>query len=690
MSKRLLWSTAALCALVPYAAHAQQQAQQNAGPALDIEELIVTSAPLEGSLADVIQGVSILTGDALRDRVKSSLGETLRGETGVSSTFFGPVSSRPIIRGQGGDRIRILTNGVDPVDASVASVDHQVAVNAGTTERIEVLRGPNTLRFGSNAVGGLVNVIDTRIADNLPEGTITGRGALTYATNADALSANAVTQGQIGPGLVLSLDGAYSNQSDYEINGFANEEAEEEGIDGFVENSAAEVYSFGGGLSYIWENGHFGFSGGYFDSLYGVPAAHEHGHEEGEEDEDHDDDHGDEEHAEEEEEVISIDLKRVRFDLNGEFRDLGPMIEKAAFSFGYGDYDHTELEGDEIGTVFLNEAWEGRFEFTHRPIGNLRGAFGVQLRTRDFEAIGAEAFVPPTSTDSMAIFLVEEASFGALTLTGGLRLEAVEVTSTTVGVERDYDTLSGSASALWRVNESVSLGLSSSLTERAPNAEELFSNGPHLATQQFEIGDPNLNVEKAWQTEASLRVANGPFAGAINLFRTEYDDYIFEQETGLEEDELPVFQYTQVDATFSGIEVEADVDVYQSDDVTVALDGSVSYVRATNQTTDTPLPRIPPLFYTVGAQADYQAWSARIELEGSSSASRLAPLEEGTDSYTFVNAQVSWKPMADRDVRLTLQGRNLGNEFARPHTSFIKELTPLPGRDIRFSVGMGF
>lgn len=684
MSKRLLWSTAALCALVPYAAHAQS----NSSPTLDIEELIVTSTPLERSLADIIQGASILTGDALRDRVQSSLGETLRGETGVSSTFFGPVASRPIIRGQGGDRIRILANGLDPVDASVTSVDHQVSINPGTTERIEVLRGPNTLRFGSSAVGGVINVIDTRIANTLPERTVSGRGDLTYATNADAFSANALTQGQIGSGLVLSLDGSYSDQSDYEIDGFANEEAEEEGIDGFVENSAAEVYSFGGGLSYIWENGHFGFSGGYFDSLYGVPAAHE--HEEGEEDEGHDDDHGDEDHAEEEEEVVSIDLKRVRFDLNGEFRDLGPLLEKATFGFGYGDYDHTELEGDEIGTVFLNEAWEGRFEFTHRPIGNLQGAFGLQLRSRDFEAIGAEAFVPPTTTDTLALFLVEEASLGTLMLTGGLRFEAVDVESTTTGVERDFDTLSGSASALWRVNESVSLGLSSSLTERAPNAEELFSNGPHLATQQFEVGDPNLTEETAWQTEASVRVANGPFAGTVNLFRTEYDDYIFERETGLEEDGLPLFQYTQVDATFSGIEFETDVDVYQSEDLTVALDGSVSYVRATNQTTDMPLPRIPPLFYTVGAQADYQSWFARVELEGSSSATRLEPLEEGTDSYTFVNAQISWKPIAVRDVRLTLQGRNLGNTFARPHTSFIKELTPLPGRDVRFSVAVGF
>lgn len=684
MSKRLLWSTAALCALVPYAVHAQS----NAGPSLDIEELIVMSAPLERSLADTIQGASILTGDALRDRAQSSLGETLRGETGVSSTFFGPVASRPIIRGQGGDRIRVLTNGIDPVDASVTSVDHQVAVNPGTTERIEILRGPNTLLYGSNAVSGIVNVIDTRIARTQPDGTITGRGDLTYGTNADAFSANAVTKGQIAPGLVLSFDGSYSDQSDYEIDGFANEEAEEEGNEGFVENSAAEVYTFGGGLSYLWEDGHFGFSGGYFDSFYGVPAAH--GHEEGEEDHD-DEEHGEEEHEEEEEEEsIAIDLERLRFDVDGELRNVGSFIDKAKFRFGYGDYEHTEFESEEVGTVFRNEAWEGRLEFVHRPIGNLEGAFGLQLRNRELEAIGDEAFVPPTETESFAAFIVEEASFGAFKLSGGLRFETVDVTSTTANVARDFNTLSGSIGASWQFDNGVAFGVTTSRTERAPNAEELFSNGPHLATNQFEVGDPNLNEEKAWHTEANLRFGADRFGGSVNLFRTEYDDYIFEQETGLEEDELPLFQYTQVDATFSGIEVEADVNVYQSDDVTVALDGSVSYVRATNDTTDTPLPRIPPLFYTVGAQADYQSWSARVELEGSSSASRLAPLEEGTDSYTFVNAQVSWKPMADRDVRLTLQGKNLGNTFARPHTSFIKELTPLPGRDIRFSVAMGF
>ena len=668
MSQRLFWHTVCVCVSIPFTVMAQQNSP------LDIEEILVTATPLERGLSDMIQGATILSGETLLDQASVSLGETLRGETGISATFFGPIASRPIIRGQGGDRIRVLANGLDPVDASVTSVDHQVSINPGTTERIEILRGPNTLRFGSSAVGGVINVIDSRIAETLPERTVSGRGDVTYSTNADAFSANALTQGTIGSGLVLSLDGSYSDQSDYDIDGFANEEAEEEGNEGFVENSAAEVYSIGGGLSYIWEDGHFGVSGGLFDSLYAVPAAH--GHEEGEEEE-------------EEEEKISIDLKRVRFDVDGEIRDLGSFLDKATFSFGYGDYDHTELEGSEIGTVFLNEAWEGRLEFVHRPFRNLEGAFGIQLRNRDFEAIGAEAFVPPTNTDSLAVFLVEEASFGALTFTGGLRYEATDVTSTTAAVERDFDTLSGSASALWTVSEGVSFGLTTSLTERAPNAEELFSNGPHLATQQFEVGNPNLIKETAWQTEASLNVAAGPFAGAVNLFRTEYDDYIFDQLTGLEEDGLPVFQFTQVDATFSGIEVESDFDVYRSDDLTVAVDGSVSYVRATNQATDTPLPRIPPLFYTVGANTTFQSWSARIELEGSTSATRLAPQEGRTAGYAFVNAQISWKPIQERDLRFTLQGRNLSNTFARPHTSFIKNLTPLPGQNIKFSISMG-
>lgn len=687
MYRKSILHTVAVCVLVPNAALAQSNST------LDIEEILVTSTPLERSLAGTIQGTSILAGDALRDRARSSLGETLRGETGVSSTFFGPVSSRPIIRGQGGDRIRVLANGVDPVDASVTSVDHQVAINPGTTERIEILRGPNTLLYGSNAVGGLVNVIDTRIATALPEQTVSGRGDLTYGSNADLFSANAQTQGQIGPGLVLSLDGSYSDQSDYEIDGFANEEAEEEGIGGFVENSAAEVYTIGGGLSHLWEDGHIGMSGGYFNSLYGVPVAHAHGHEEGEDhdEDDHDEEeHDEEKHGEEEEESISIDLERVRFDIDGEILNLGSFLEKATFRFGYGDYDHTELEGDEIGTLFRNEAWESRLEIVHRPIVNFEGAFGLQLRNRKFEAIGAEAFVPPTETDSRAAFVVEEATFGAFTLTTGLRYEKVDVTSTTVGTKRDFDTFSGSIVASWRFANDVVFGLTTSQTERAPNAEELFSNGPHLATQQFEVGDPNLVKEKAWHTEANLKVVTDRFGGSLNLFRTGYNDYIFERQTGLEEAELPVFQLTQVDATFSGVEVETDVEVFLSEDMSVLLDGSLSYVKATDDTTDTPLPRIPALFYTVGATATVEKWSARIEVEGSSSATRVALLEEPTDSYTFVNAQLSWKPIAERDLRFSLQGRNLGNSFARPHTSFIKELTPLPGRDIRFSVAMGF
>ncbi|MEQ9445958.1 MAG: TonB-dependent receptor [Rhodospirillaceae bacterium] len=682
----LLASTALVLTAMPVAMGVTQHAEAAAasvGPTVP-DEIIVTASPMPRLKRDVISGTTVLAGDDLREAVRSSIGETLRGQIGITTTFFGPTASRPIIRGQGGDRVRILQNGVDTVDASVTSVDHQTAASTAAAERIEILRGPNTLLYGASAVGGVINVLDNRIPQARVVDGAEGRAGVTYGSNADEAAVDGLLNVNVGEKLTLHADGFYVNTDDYEIKGFANADAEVEGFDGFVNNTDTETYGGALGASVVWEDGYFGLSTAYFDSNYGSPVVEEEEEEEG----------GDAEVGAEEE-GIRIDLERIRFDAAGEIRNIGGFVTSAKFRFGYGNYDHTELEGSEIGTTFKNDAWDGRVEFVHVPVdilnaGNLTGAFGVQVKNRKFEAVGAEAFVPPTETDTWSVFVVEDYEAGPWLFSGGARVDWTEADSTTTNVSRNFTGVSASASARYLFDEKISAGVEVSRNERAPNAEELFSNGPHLATGQFEIGDSNLGEETAWHAEASLSAEIQTVTLAANIFSTWYDSYIFENETTDIEDGLPVFQFVQRDARVKGIELGTEVELFQKADLSVVLDAGVDYVRLEETDTQTALPRIPAFGYQAGLTAQWQRFETRVGIEGRNSKSDVAPLETATEGYTFVNASVAYTPFTDRDVRLVVQGRNLGNSFARPHTSFIKNITPLPGRDVRVSLIAGF
>jgi iron complex outermembrane receptor protein len=414
-----------------------------------IEEIVVTGSPLDRSQFQLVQASTVLRGDELADAMKSSIGETLADEPGVSSTFFGPFASRPIIRGMDGDRIRVLFDGAGGVDASSVSPDHEVAGGISGAERIEILRGPATLLYGTSAVGGVVNISDGRIPDDMPAKRAEGVFTAGYATNANERSVGGHIDLSLAPdkaekGLVAHVDAATRKSGDYKIDGFAGEEAEEEGIEGVVENSGGRVSSGTGGLSYVWDKGYFGASVGHFDSLYGSPAGHHHHHEEGEEEEE---DHEEHEEHEEEHIAVRLDMKQTTFDVKGEVRELSGFISGIKTRLSVADYEHTELEGDEVGTVFSNNGTEGRVELLHKPIGNLKGAFGVHYRDRDFSAIGDEAFVPETHTRQWAGFIVETYDVGAWSFDGGLRLEDTRVINTVANVDRKFTSFAASASA---------------------------------------------------------------------------------------------------------------------------------------------------------------------------------------------------------------------------------------------------
>ena len=655
----------------------------------DEDVIVVTASPLNRSVDEAITGLSILTDDDLEDRLAATIGETLKLEPGVSSTSFGAGASRPIIRGQGGDRVRVLLNGVGSIDASSASPDHAVAAEPAQAERIEVLRGASILRYGSSGSGGVVNSIDGRIPSEFPDGN-TDVAVRVGASSVDLGRQAAASIDQRAGNFVFHFDGTFREADDYRIPTEAESEAQlesegEEIPEDFdenrdLENSFAESGSLTAGVSYIGDNGFIGIAVNNFTSTYGIPGGHEEGEEEGEEGEEG----GEEE--EEEEGGVFIDLDQTRVDLNAGL-DLGGPIERLQVFAGYADYEHTEFEGPgEVGTVFSNEGFEIRAEAIQAAIGTWKAAHGVQYRERDFSAIGEEAFVPPTVTEQLGVYTFHELEIGNGHIEAAGRYERTNQENSVSGEEVDFDLFSISGGGNLFLADGFRVGVNGFRTERAPTTEELFSDGPHLATSQFEIGDSTLGKEVATGAEASARYADSARSISVNAFYTDYSDYIFEQETGEIEDGLPVFQFVGEDAEFYGFEAVGETDLVDVGTFQLSADSLVEFVRATAESGD--LPRIPPLSVLSGLEAESDRLKLRAEWEYVSEANDVAAFELPTDSYNQINAFLTWKAPVDskQDVQLRVSVLNIFDVEARQHASFLKDVVPLPGRNVRFSI----
>jgi iron complex outermembrane receptor protein len=620
------------------------------------EEIVVTASPDARSQGEVSVSTTVLDSRALQQQLAPTLGETLNQEPGISSTFFGPGASRPVIRGLGGDRIRILESGVGTGDASTTSPDHAVSVDPSSAERIEVVRGPATLLYGSSAIGGVVNLIDGRIPDSLPgqalTGTFDGRGA----SAADERGGDLTLNGGAGR-MAWHLDALKRQTGDYRSG------------EGRVANSALDADGGGAGVSYVGQQGYLGVAYGRFDTLYGSPA----------------------------EEDVKIDLHQRRYDLEGKLDLPLSLLRGVKVRFGKTDYEHTELEGGEVGTRFLNDSWEGRVEALQQPFGPFTGSFGVQTSRRDFSAIGEESFVPPTRTDSRALFTLQELNRGALRYQVGLRYEAQTVDATLPDLEpggvrnRDLNGLSGSFGLIWLPGDTWSTSLSLSRSVKLPNAEELFANGPHVATDAFEIGDPTLSRETNLGAEASLRRRAGRVTGELNLFVNRFDGFIYEQLTGEEEDDLQVIRFVQRDADFRGAELTGIFDLYHGEPDHVDVELGADYVRAELRDTGEPLPRIPPVRYRLALHYRGERFQGKLEGQRVQTQDRVASFETSTPGYTLVNATLSYRLFATHGVYdLVLRGTNLTDQLARNHVSFLKDVAPLPGRDFSLALRYAF
>lgn len=693
---------------------------------LDLDEVVITSSPLARPLGKTITSASIIDGEELAERLSASIGETLSDEPGISSSAFGQAASRPVIRGLGGDRVRVLYDGIGTFAVDQTSPDHAVPVEPALAERIEVFRGPASLLYGSSAAGGTVNTITGIIPEVAPENGFEGAARYSYST---VDNGNEVAGGgnfQLGQ-VVFHAEGSFRDAGDYDIPGLvasdqlvealaaeaaANGEdfdVDEEFETGFLPNSDLQTTTGAFGASYLFDNGSFdGFIGASVSNVesdYGLPAGvlTEEDLEEEEEGEEGEEEEG-------EEEGIRLDLEQIRYDVTGEIRGDLALFEKARFRFGYGDYQHFELEGEETGTEFNNEEFEGRLELTGKPMafanGEIQTALGGQFRVRDVEAIGAEAFVPPSEQRQLAVFGLGEYTTGPWVADVALRYENVENETDTFIAEEDgpemaidtnFDLFSVSGGVGVQATEQFFVGLNAFRTERAPSVEESFSFGPHLATQAFEIGDPNLSEETARGFEATLRGEAGRLTFIVNGYLTDYQDFIFEQETGEILDGLPVFAFLAADTRFRGFEAELDFDLASFEagalgTVDLSAQGQADFVRATSDgLLDEDQPRIPPFSTLWGITADSDFATFRFEVDYNADQDDVAEFELPTDSFTLVNLALTVRPFVERpNVSLGFRAQNLADEDARVSTSFLRDTAPLPGRNFRFDVRVAF
>lgn len=684
----------------------------------DADADVVITAPYVADL-DLLAGTSVVSGDELVRDIRGQIGDTLTRVPGVSATSFSPGASRPVLRGFQGERVRVLTDGLGSLDVSNTSTDHAVTIDPLTAERIEVLRGPAVLLFGSQAIGGAVNVIDRRIPRAVPENGFHVDAVGTYGTAADERSGGAAVDFALTPTIVLHADGSYRKTDDLRTGGYilskplraeqlaiAAEETAEGHLDeaaeatalansrGRLPNSGTETYTLGGGVALINDGGSLGFSVGYYDTKYGVPerpaAGHDHdaGGDEGH-------DHG----------AVTIGMKQWRADMRGEVNVGGGFLDKIRVRAGFADYEHTEFEGAEVGTVFNSEAIEGRLELVQANRGGWRGVIGFQGLTRNFSAVGEEAFVAPNTTAQYGVFALQEVNLGKLGLEFAGRYEHTDVRSNAVKigldedaplvrVARGFDAFSGAVGLSYEVAPELKIGINGSRAVRAPSGEELFSNGPHIATQAYEVGNPNFALEKSWGLELYARGRAGPVRFQISGYANWFDNYIYENDTGtrFENDEfdLPIFQYLQADARYYGIEGEISATLLRSGDFSLSGNLVADYVNA-ELGNGSPVPRIPPLRVLGGLDASYNGFGGRVEVEHSTRQSRVASFETETPAFTLVNASLTWHPFGEkRETALILSANNLFDVEARRHASFTKDFVPLAGRDIRVAARVSF
>lgn len=657
---------AVVAMLAAAGAHAQES---------KVETVIVTSTALHENPLEVAQPTSVVAGDELRRQIAASIGETLAGELGVSSTYFGPSASRPVIRGLGGYRVQVLQDGAAALDVSSLSQDHAVSIESVVSQQIEVIKGPAALLYGSGAAGGLVNVVTNRIPTEATAAPISGavelRGDSATGERTGALSLDGGTGS-----LALHADYFDRQTDDVRIPGFAQsdilrrqllaEGEEPDDTHGRLRNSASESRGGALGASLVDDAGFGGVSWSRYESTYGIPA----------------------------EEQAFIDMKQDRFDAKGEWRAAAAWLDTLHLSGAYSDYTHTEFEAPGVpGTVFNQNSYELRAAADHHWGNDWRGTIGAQYVDIDFEALGEEAFVPASITRASSVFAFEERHFDKWTLELGARAEHQTLKPAADTGLPDYDKTAFNLSTglVFQLAEDRSLALNLTHTERHPQAAELYADGAHIAAGRVEIGSAGLKKEKALTADLSLRGTGDGVRWTVNAFYNDYSNYIYldptgEVEQGEEAEALPIFEYLQAGARLYGYEAEVIFPLLAADSGnSLELRLASDYVRGKLDGGNN-LPQIPPLRFGAGLHYESGALHAGLEAMYNSKQNDVIHNELPTDGFMMLDADVSYRlPLGSKHLLLFARGSNLLDKDARLATSPLKDIAPLPGRS--FHIG---
>jgi len=629
----------------------------------NLDEVVVTASPFAKSIEAVNKPVNLLSGEDLQNASAATLGETLNGQLGVSSASFGPGVGLPIIRGQSDNRVKVMQDSVGSMDASAASPDHAVTLEPLLANKIEVLRGPAALRYGSGAIGGVVNVLDNRIPSELPDAITGGVELRNASANNETVGVGSLNAA--AGDFAFHIDGVKRKSDDMDIPGYAQKMPQDLATanKGFIPNTDAESTSGTLGVSYISGENFIGMSVNTLDNNYGIPPD------------------GDE--------LVRIDMHQTRYDLKGELNNPFNGFQKISARLGHNNYEHTEMENGEAGTKFTNNAYEGRIELIHNPLEffniDWNGALGLQVAESTFAAIGEEAFIPKSDISSLGFFIVEETKHGDWTYEIGARGDTQKITPET-GASISHDSLNLSATTTWHFSQDQQFSLGLAQSQRAPSIEELFANGPHPATGSFLIGNEKLNAETSTNLELGYHWHGDNIQFSSNLFYNQIKDFIYAENLNEIIDDLNGYQYTQANATFKGFETEVKIQFHPQWNLRLFSDS----VRATLDDGG-DLPRITPS--RIGGSLDFNLnqWSANISATHAAKQNHAGNDESKTDSYNRLDARVDYTfNNAGADYTLFAKATNLTNADIRNASSYLRDIAPEAGRSVQLGVRVKF
>ncbi|NNL56885.1 MAG: TonB-dependent receptor [Pseudomonadales bacterium] len=628
-----------------------------------IHEVVISAHPL--ATEGLAQATDVLAGEDLQRSLAANIGSTLAKQPGIHSAQFASAVGRPVIHGLSGPRVKILEDRIDTLDVSVTSGDHAVAIEPFIAEKIEVLKGPSALLYGSGAIGGVVNVHTGRIPQHVPA-RLTGGVEYRYNNNANGKTGAAKFNGG-NRRLAWHIDATAKDADDYEIPGFTVSGRQsaltgEPGVPGELPGSRYDANAGAVGASYFFDWGYTGFASSYADANYGLPGAPDG--------------------------IPTLELEQKRTDLALNITDPFAGFNSLNVRIGAVDYMHQEIEPDgEVATTFNNDAWEARSELVYELDKN-KGAFGIQHSSKEFSAIGEEAFIAPVDTIDTGIFWLGQKSLNTVDLDIGMRAGRVKH-QPSAGASQSFDTYSVAGGMLIQPRADWQLGFNIDFSTRAPVAEELYSNGPHLVTGTFERGKTTLNNERATNFALTVIFDDGDaWQLTATAYHTRFSNFIYQQATGAFEDGLPVVEYRQNDARYLGLDFELSTKVARWNNGEVRLTTLFDVVDAEIKAPGNDnIPRTPPMRYGLGLDAKWGDASCVIEFLRVARQDEIAALELATSSYNDLSIHVN-KGIAigNFDFEGFIKGTNLTDDEQRMHTSFIKEVAPAPGRTIETGI----